>query len=153
MQSYKEANAKIELSVPLTIFESPIFEDRVKELFNSMEVEFNNRFNEIINFIREKRDESYSKKISYKDTFEFFKCYFLSQVLNESAKLVLTDIEKHDIIENIMFFLSEKHLKDAIFGMPMVKAFESSISILPSYSPRNTAYDTYLLYLLQEKFK
>lgn len=104
------------------IFETPKIKKRVENLFKSQENEIRMRFNEIMDFIRKDvRNGKRYGNIPFEDILDLFKTCFYNNILNK-----LEDIspEKDNCVEeNILEFLSEKNLREAILGQPLIEAF------------------------------
>ena len=117
----------------MPILESKDVQERLDNLFNQLEDFFRNRFNDFQKIIDTFSEEkNFSNKISYENTVFFFKQYFLMQVVNDAVKIALTETTgKYDILENILFLISEQSISKAILGKPMINAYSKVICNLP----------------------
>lgn len=149
----ENVNVKIEVTVSTTIFELPRVKVEVDTLFDKMEVVMKERFNEVKRFLtRRKNDEDMYGNIQYDDIVVVFKNYFYKYILNEVVKNTLSEKDKHNVVENILEFLTEKELEKAILGKPMIYAFEYYIGKLPSDGALTACLHGSTMFLLEKEF-
>ena len=111
--------ARIKATVPLSIFDEPVLQKQITELFNGLEEKFKARFNEIITFL----EANSSDELSYENIMFLFKGYFYKWILNETIEMTFTESGKYDVLSNILSLLTEDNLETAIMGKPMIDAF------------------------------
>lgn len=144
---------KIKKEVPTTIFEVPKIKVRVDTLFDEMEDDIKSRFNEIKAFITEdnSKKQMYGN-ISYDEIVTFFKMYFYKSILNEVVEMTFTQDGKYNVVKNILEVLTEERLKDAIWGEPMVYAFEKFIRNQPADTGLTRSLHGSTIILLEMEF-
>ncbi len=143
-----EAVVRIQKDVPLTIFDEPVLQEKVNQLFNGAEEKLKARVNEIVTFLEsESTDE-----LSYENISFFFKGYFFKLVLNEAIDITFAEQGKYDIVANILSLLSEEKIENAIMGEPMIDAFSKAIRSIPTTSALSACLHGGKILLLRKKF-
>ena len=119
---------RIEKDIPLTIFDEPVLQDNVTNLFNGAEEKIKARFTEIVSFLGvDSTDE-----LAYDNIVFLFKAYFYKSVLSEAVEMTFSGQGSYDALSNILSLLSEKKLENAIMGEPMIDAFSKAIRSIPN---------------------
>ena len=144
---------KIEKAVPTDIFELPQIKLRVDELFDEMKGDIRARFDEVKAFItKTERDKERYGMISYDEIVDSFKIYFYKSILNEVVEITFTQSGKYNVMENILEVLSDKKLKDAVFGKQLIDAFGMAIRKIPSSSGLVKTLHGSTMLLLEKEF-
>lgn len=119
---------KIETTVNDSIFETPAIATRVSDLLCEEKKLFDERYEEIKNFIDFEKDfESLSKD----NVFTLFKGYWFKSIINKAIESIFSEGSDYNVYNAIVNLLTNQNLKEAIMGEPMIDAFSMAIRQIP----------------------
>lgn len=139
---------RIKKDIPLTIFDEPVLQKQVIQLFNGAEEKIKARFNEIVTFL----ESDSTDELSYDNIAFLFKGYFYKLILNEAVEMTFSGQGKYDALANILSLLTEEKLESAIMGEPMIDAFSNAIRSIPTTSSLSACLNGGKILLLEKEF-
>ena len=139
---------RIKKEIPLTIFDEPVLQKQVIQLFNGSEEKIKARFNEIITFL----ESDSTDELSYDNIAFLFKGYFYKLILNEAVEMTFSGHGKYDALANILSLLTEEKLESAIMGEPMIDAFSNAIRSISTTSGLSACLNGSKILLLEKEF-
>ena len=120
--------ARLKREVPFTIFEQLAIKRREEFLFENAKDIILSRYKELVKEI----NMTPATELSYDNIISMFKPYFYEEVLNDAIELMFTKQPPYNVIANVLEILTEKKLKDAVYGQPMISAFNDAIASIPT---------------------
>lgn len=111
----------------LTIFKDPSVKEKSDQLFKANNEYLKNKIQEILSFIGLK----FSDEISFEAILTIFKENFHKQVLISAIKMSCSDGEKYNLLENVLYFLSDRMLIYTAHTKPMIDAIQTVLYTLP----------------------
>ena len=111
---------KIEITVNDSIFQTPAITARVNDLMSDEKKLFDEKYEEIKNFINFEKDfESLSKD----NVFSLFKGCWFKSIINKAIEDIFSENSDYNVYNAIINLLTNQNLKEAITGKTMIDAF------------------------------
>lgn len=142
---------KIEVQVPMSIFEMENVKRQSDKIFEQLNKAFQERYNEIIKFAI-----SYGKHIDYQQiemdkVMTKFKCIFFEEIANRAIQAIFTE-GCHDLVEQLILELSQENIEKAIRGECMIDAIAYVMRQIPIGNIMIKVLNESMIMQLQSRF-
>lgn len=141
----------VECEVGAGIFETDFVKERIEELFNMFEYKIEQRYKQIILFLK-CNQLIIDERLAYNNIREHFRGYLYKELLNEAITYALSKDTTYNIVDALLKLLTEEKFNEYIMGKPMISAFEREISTLPNGSTMDGTLNKTKVILLKSKF-
>ncbi|MBR6614000.1 MAG: hypothetical protein IKK84_04460 [Clostridia bacterium] len=143
---------KVKCNVSDAIFELPPLRNNLASAFVTQGNFVKERYDEIYDYLREHGLEA-SEMLSYNNVHSLFKVYVHKALINEAVERIF-DLERNEfnMLEVLSDLVSDRKLREYVYGEPMVRAFAHAIRTLPNGDSVEAVSHGSTILILEKKF-
>lgn len=143
---------KIKCNVSDAIFELSPLRNNLASAFVTQGNLVKERYDEIYDYLREHGLEA-SEILSYNRVHALFKVYVHKALINEAVERIF-DLERNEfnMLEVLSDLVSDRKLREYVYGEPMVRAFTHAIRTLPNDDSVEAVSHGSTILILEKKF-
>ena len=143
---------KVSCNVSDDIFELPPLRNNLASAFLTQQDKIKERYEEIYEYMKEHGLEA-NEMLSYTTMSSLFKVYVHKALINEAVQRIF-DLERNEynMLEVLSDLISERKLKEYVYGEPMVRAFSQAIRSLPNGNSIEAVSHGSMILILEKKF-
>lgn len=143
---------KVKCNVSDAIFELPPIRNELASAFVKQGNQIKERYEEIYSYLKE-LEWGDDELLSYQYILELFRVYVHKALINEAVQRVF-DLERNEynILEVLSDLISDRKIREYVYGEPMVRAFAHAIRSLPNGDSLEAVSHGSTILLLEKKF-
>ncbi len=143
---------RVKCNVSDAIFELPPLRNELGSAFVTQGNLVKERYEEIYDYLREHGLVA-TEMMSYNTIHALFKIYVHKALINEAVQRIF-DLERNEynMLEVLSDLISERKLREYVYGEPMVRAFAHAIRTLPNEDSIEAVSHGSKILLLEKKF-
>ena len=141
----------ITINASSEIFNSPNVKRQVEKIFEEAEAVFQNRLNEIKNFIDSKNGHEDYDEITEENVLLKFKNAFFEKIAGIAVENAFST-DNHDLESNLVAVLSKENLENAIAGETMIEAVSGVITEIATDDAFSAALHGSTIFLINKHF-